>query len=454
MNIIIIILDSLRQDHVSVYGKGQIFDNVKLSSTPNIDEFARESIIFDNAYPMGLPTIPVRTELMTGQATLPFKPWAPLSPSEKTVAEILTQEGYINGLISDIYHYRAPEMNFHRGYHSYQWIRGQEYDPWISSPPERDIKDYINKKYDAIWRERIQQFLSNTDEFKKEDDCFSAKVMKFACEWLEKNRIHKNIFLWIDSFDPHEPWDPPKKFDTYTDPNYKGNRLIMPMGGFATDWASLEEIRYIQALYAGEVSSVDYWLGLLFKKLKELGYYDDSVIVLLSDHGHPLADHGKFLKGTDRMYSELLKVPFIIRLPKGKGSRRTPAIVQFPDLLPTLLELIGYGNCCSAMHGKSFCSVLSGKNDTHRDAVITGFFGGQDRCIRNNRWSCIERPGDQPDELYDLKSDPRERNNVIDKYHDEAVLLAGKFSNYFRDKPINEIKGLQGKYEMTSGSVE
>ena len=454
MNIIVIMLDSLRQDHVSIYKKGQVFDGVKPCSTPNIDEFAKESIIFDNAYPMGLPTIPVRTELMTGQSTLPFKPWKALAPTEKSIAEILAQEGYICGLISDTYHYRAPKMNFHRSYHAYQWIRGQEYDPWISSPPVRDIEDYTNNNYDTVWRERVRQFLANTDDFKKEEDWFSAKVVNAACEWLGKNRVYKKIFLWIDSFDPHEPWDPPRKFDTYTDPNYKGKRLIMPMGGPAANWANPEEIRYIQGLYAGEVSSVDYWLGLLFRRLKELGYYDDSIIVLLADHGHPLADHGKFLKGTDRMYSELLKVPFIVHLPKGQGSRRTAAIIQFPDLLPTLLELIGYGDCHAAMHGRSFSAVLSGKSDTHRDAAITGYFGGKDRCIRNDKWSYVERPGDEPDELYDLESDPRERNNVIDKYHNEALLLAKKFSNYFRDNPVKEIKGLQGKYEMASGSVE
>ena len=82
------------------------------------------------------------------------------------------------------------------------------------------------------------------------------------------------------------------------------------------------------------------------------------------------------------------------------------------------------------------------------------FFRGKDRCIRNKKWSYIERSADQPDELYDLESDPAEKNNLIDKYYKEALQLAGKFSNYFRDTPIREIKGLQGKYEMGSGSIE
>ena len=107
------------------------------------------------------------------------------------------------------------------------------------------------------------------------------------------------------------------------------------MGGTASDWASPEQVRHIRGLYAGEVAFVDHCLGQLFASLRDLGYYDDSLILLVADHGHPLADHGKFLKGTDRMYNELLKVPFLLRLPGGRGGgERIGALAQFHDVLP------------------------------------------------------------------------------------------------------------------------
>lgn len=90
------------------------------------------------------------------------------------------------------------------------------------------------------------------------------------------------------------------------------------MGGYAENWATYEEITYIRGLYAGEVSFVDDCLGILFEDLDNLGYMNDSIIILTADHGHPLADHGKFLKGTDRLYNELLKVPFMIYYPDCK----------------------------------------------------------------------------------------------------------------------------------------
>lgn len=458
MNLICIMLDSFRQDHVGVYhqGKGP-FDHIPPCRTPNLDRFAESAIVFDNCYPEGLPTIPVRTCLMTGQMTLPFRPWQPLTPQDITVADFLRGEGYVCGLISDCYHYRAPGMNFHRSFHCYRWVRGQEYDPYFSSPPKRNIDDYVNDNYTGQWRARIAQFLANTDDFKEESDWFPAQVTEHAVEWLRANRVHDKVFLWVDYFEPHEPWDPPQRFDVYTDPNYKGKRLIMPMGGPASDWATHEEIHYIQGLYAGEASFVDHCLGPLFQTLEEEGYYEDSIIMVIADHGHPLCDHGKFLKGPDRMYSELLKVPFIVRLPEGRnGGRRTAALVQFQDVLPTFLDLMGLGNNTHAMHGRSFRAVLEGDADSFRDCVIIGYRDGVDRCIRDETWSYVSRPAGEPDELYNLIEDPRETKNLIDEHPEEAIRLASAFGSYFRKRGAGRapVKGVQGEYEMASGSVD
>jgi arylsulfatase A-like enzyme len=345
-------------------------------------------------------------------------------------------------------------MNFHRGYHAYRWIRGQEYDPWTSHPPRRDVDDYVNEHYDAVWRGRVAQFLANTDEFTREEDWFPAKVVDQAVQWLEQNRGEESVFLWIDSFDPHEPWDPMPAWDTYTDPAYQGPRLILPMGGPVERWATPEQVRHIRGLYAGEAAFVDHCLGRLFEALRELGYYDDSAIVLTADHGHPLADHGKYLKGGDRMYNELLRVPYMVRLPGGEGARRSSALVQFPDTLPTMLDLMGMGNETGAMHGRSFLPVLRGETDDHRETIVTGYYAAPDRCVRDTRWSYVSRPEGEPDELYDLLEDPKEQHNLIDAHPEEAQRLARAYGGYFRRGGVQvEVKGIQGKYEMASGSV-
>jgi len=453
MNLIVVMLDSLRQDHVSFYNGGErVFKDVRACSTPNIDSFAKQSVVFENAYPEALPTIPVRCSLMTGQRTLPYRPWEPLRPypAEITLTDILAPEGYVCGLVSDTYHFMRPGMNFHRGFHSFLWIRGQEYDAYVSSKSRRNVEDYVNGNYSQEWRELVHQFLANTDEFKKQEDWFASRVFAEASRWLKRNREHEKIFLWVDCFDPHEPWDPPNEFDTYTDRMYRGKRLILPMGGEASKWASEEEIRYIRGLYAGEVSFVDSNFGKFVDTLEELGYLEDTVVVVLSDHGHPLADHGKFLKGADRMYNELLKVPFLVRLPGGEGARRVKALVQFQDLAPTLLELLGMEKETSSMHGKSFVSILRGGEDMHRESIITGYHEGIDRCVRDLHWSYIQRPEGQPDELYNIAEDPKERNNLIDIKPDEAMRLSSLYGRYFRRAMTRYVKGIQAKYELPS----
>lgn len=455
MNAIVIILDSLRQDHVSVYhgGRGP-FEDVPACQTPNLDRFAQDCVVFRNVYPEGLPTIPVRLALMTGQWTLPFRGWEPLRQPDTTIAEILGRQGYIGGLISDTYHYRAPGMNYHRGFRAYHWIRGQEYDPYASVRPRRSVSDFVNDAYDVTWRDRVAQYLANTDDFTEETKWFSAQLVEKAIAWLKGNRDQERVFLWLDSFEPHEPWDPPARWDTYGDSSYSGPRLILPMGGPMERWASEDEVRRIRSLYAGEVAFVDHCLGRLFDSLAELGYLEDSLIAITSDHGHPLGDHGKFLKGSDRMYSELLKCPFLVRLPGGAGARQTHALAQFHDLLPTVLDLLGLSNETHAMHGRSLRAVLKGDADGHRDVVISGYHEAVERCVRDATWSYVHRPEGEADELFNLGEDPRETRNLIDDHPDEARRLASAFGASFYRAPVRKLTGLQGRYEMGSASVD
>lgn len=456
MDVIIVMLDSFRQDHVGTYHRGErAFDDVPPCRTPCIDRFAADSLVFTNCYPEGLPTIPVRTALMTGNYTLPFRPWQPLAKEDYPMARILRENGYVCALISDTYHYRAPGMNFHQHFHSYDWVRGQEWDTWASQPTRRDVSDFVNENYPEQFRNLIAQYLANTDNTAgNEERMFPAQVMDRSIAWLEANRGRRPVMLWIDCFDPHEPWDPPKRFDTYCDPAYSGPRLIMPMGGPARTWASPEEERHIRGLYAGEASFVDDCFGRLLDALDRLGYLDTALVILTADHGHPLGDHGKFLKGADRMYSELLHVPFIVRLPGGAGGgRRTDALVQFQDVLPTILELVGLASNTDCMHGRSFAPILRGDSDELRRSIVVGYHEGGDRCFRDHRLSFIERPGDEPDELYDLRDDPRETRNLIDEQPEEAARLTAAFGSMFRRRSGPYVKGVQGRYEVATASM-
>lgn len=444
MNVIVICIDSLRQDHVGFYG-----GDMPAAATPHINALARESVVFDNIYPEALPTIPIRTQLMTGQRTLPYRAWQPLTAADRTIAEILGRYDYTSGLVTDVYHYFKPGYNFHRDFHSWQWIRGQEYDPYRSAPLCRlKLEDHVKSTFSPTWIRYVDVALRNIEPFETAADHPAAKVFGSASAWVRDHRTTNKIFLWVDSFDPHEPWTPPQEFDRFTDPSYRGKRLILPPGGRAADHFSAEEIAYIRGLYAGEVAYVDHYVGQFLHTLREQGYFDDSLILLLSDHGHPLADHGKFLKGSDRMYNELLKVPFMIRFPRGEyGGRRLKALGQFHDVLPTILEALGLGNDTEALAGRSLMPVIRGETEHARQSIITGYHEGIDRCVRDQTWSYISRPRDESDELYNLIEDPKEQHNLIDKHPEEARRLAHAFGKLYA-LTGQVVKGAQGRDEI------
>ena len=148
------------------------------------------------------------------------------------------------------------------------------------------------------------------------------------------------------------------------------------------------------------------------------------------------------------MYSELLKVPAAFKLPgNAYAGRRIRELAQFPDVLPTLLDAAGLGNNNYALQGHSLLPLIRGDVSKVREAVISGFHSGIDRCIRDETWSLILRPDEQPDELYNLKDDPKEQHNLIDVHRDEARRLARIFGPIYT-AAARDIKGLQGRFEV------
>jgi len=433
-NIITIICDSLRQDHLGCYGN-------KWIDTPNIDKLAAESVVFENAYPEGLPTLPVRSALFTGNFTLTNRFWQPLTPQDVTMSEILDEYDYTSALITDCYHMFKPNMNFHRGFHVWRFIRGQEADAYRSKPHSKDLNQYIKPELlGTRFIRNLDQYFRNTAGREKEDDYSAAKVVTEAITWLEDN--HKNrqpFFLHVDCFDPHEPWDPPPPFDTkYADSNYRGPKLIQPLVG-PVDWMTEEELAYTRALYAGEVSFVDKWIGRLLDRIRNMGLMENSIILFLSDHGISIGDHGIMLKTTDHLYNEVLRIPLLIRLPNGEYSgKRIKELACIVDILPTVLDVIGKGNESEYMHGKSLLPLIRGDISAIRQYVTMGFFSSDDRCIRNEQWSYIRRSGNRENELYHLGNDPDEIRNLANEFPETIEEMNSAIAKIFNCRTQKE----------------
>jgi arylsulfatase A-like enzyme len=419
MNVIFIVNDSLRRDHLGCYGNDWI-------QTPNIDRLASESAVFDHFYPEGIPTVPCRTTFFTGRFTFPFRGWQRLEPTDILLAEVLWNKGYTSSMITDVFHLHKPTMAFERGFDFVQHIRGHEGDPWILDESiEVDVdKYYKGDGKDKAVRAQLTQYLRNIHWWKGEEDTFVARCAKSAVKWLEEQPVKDNLFLCLDCFDPHEPWDPPPPYNRmYTDPEYTGKDIIQPIPGKLEGYLTPEEQNHIFKLYAGKVTLCDKWVGLLLDKLKEMGMYENSLIIYTSDHGEPFGEHGIIRKSDPLLYEELVRIPLLIRHPEGVGAgERFDALIETTEIFPTILDFLNV-RMPPKVHGKSLLPMMRGEIDTIRDKAYMGVFKQAWR-VNDYDWSYILNFGKgKTSELYNLKDDPQEKNNLVDDNRQKAMEL-------------------------------
>jgi arylsulfatase A-like enzyme len=427
MNLITIISDTFRADHLGCYGNEWI-------KTPNLDRLAREGVAFTQVYADGLPTIPMRRVFYTGNSILPEGQWRPLLPEDVTVAQILAQHGFTSGLVADCYHLFKPNLNFHEGFDSWEWIRGQEFDKWRSGPREQfDPKRHMpahhwNEEYDRTMR----QYLMNMQDRVLEEDYIVARSCRAAMNWLERNVASKPFMLWLELFDPHEPWDAPQRFrDLYFDA-YPVEDYQFGYGVHGDDVRE-EDYPALRALYAAEVTFVDLWIGRLLERVDDLGLRDDTLIVFTTDHGTHLGEQGCIQKTPGLLNSCVAQLPLIVRHPDTQfAGKRVDGLVSGMDLAPTLLSLVGVEDH-PPMDGRSFWPLATGEPGSIRDHVLTGFGGFC--AARTKEWHYFQRwrgpsEGKGP-ALYDLTTDPKETANVVAEHPDVVAqmkaLLAGKF---------------------------
>ncbi len=427
MNIVIVILDTLRKDHLGCYGNGWI-------QTPNLDAFARESLRFTRAYPESLPTIPARRAIHTGKRTFPFRGWIPQKgdtvriygwqriPEEQvTLAEVLSQHGYTTAFVTDTYHQFKPSMNFHRGFDVWRWIRGQESDRFqpISRCDERRLQRYLPDRYKGTGVERLlRQYLANTADRKSEEDWFAPKVFREAMALLEDLQRQQPFLLVVDSFDPHEPWDPPQQYVAlYDNPDRDEPDIITPLYG-KCDWMTERQLKRMRANYAAEVTLVDKWFGHFINKLADLNLLDNSLIVVLSDHGHSLGEHGVVGKIPWALYPELIDIPFFIRHPEGKLAGQTSDyFASTHDVAPTVLGFLGIEQP-QPMDGVDLSVLFEGKEPPERPHITTAF--NNFVWVRDDRYALICRNDGAEPKLYDLQIDPQCEKDIANE-HPEIV---------------------------------
>jgi arylsulfatase A-like enzyme len=422
-NVILIMLDSLRRDHVGAYGNDWI-------RTPNIDALAGESVRFLNAYPEALPTLPVRRAMHTGMRTFPCRGyklhkgdtvlipgWQPIPEGQVTMAEVFRHHGYKTALFASTLHMFKPSMNYHRGFSTWEWIRGQEADRY-RIPLTGEIEDPAKLPCDLAYGcvgHSLSLCLANMQGWETEADWFPPRIFGSAISWLERN-AGEEFLLVIDEFDPHEPWNAPRDilelyFDTES---YGGRRVINTTGG---PYEFREgELEYTLAQYAGEVTLCDKYVGALLDRVKELGLWDDTVVALVSDHGHNIMDHGVIHKLPDHMYRELMDLVYMIRSPDGEAAGSgSDAYVAHHDIPVTLMTMAGV-EPPSGLDGENAWAWATGESPQTRDHATCMFYPWL--WYRDGDHAYMtDIDGDQ-EKLYDVKKDPKQMVDIAEENGD------------------------------------
>jgi arylsulfatase A-like enzyme len=422
LNLIHIGVDTWGTHWLGCYGAAQ-------ARTPNVDALVGRSAMFTDCYPEVLPTIPCRRSIYTGRRIFPsekilqpddqvkIRGWHQLFTEDVTLSETLKASGYTTGIVSDLYHQFKPDKNFHRGFDSWRWIRGQESDRLESGPREAiRIKDYLHSsQWKGAGQQRMpapMQYLLNRREWKSEEDWLTARVFREAGRWLENNiGGNQPFYLHVESFSPHEFWDPPKDYyRLYMKSDYHGPWMIQPP--LITDNMMPVEVEHVRALYGGLVTFVDAQIGRFLKKVESLGLMKNSIIVFVADHGTMMGERKQLHKEERRLRTQVTHTPLAIYHPqKPWEGRRISGYVQHTDIMPTVLDLLGV-KPPARVTGESLASLIEERRDSRRGVAITGW--GEHGCVRTPEWNYIARwsPGAPFEELYRVAKDPLELEEV------------------------------------------
>jgi len=364
MKTILITFDSLNRHFLSLYGADEV-------DTPNLDCIAKEGIIFDSHFTASAPCIPARRELLKGILELRHRSWGPLEPFDTTLPKLLDNISCPSMLVTNHYHYFRPGgENYHHDFTGYELIRGHENDNWKThdvKEPEFNIHSRTYKPH-----ERAQ------GTFMGKDDYPIAKTFKKAEEWVEENLATDDFFLYIDEFDPHEPFMVPGQYlEKYDDSGYSGPRLDWPEYG---KWKGNDvELAHIRNRYRAKIKFADDMLGAFIGKLKENDLYDDTTIIITTDHGHYLGEHGIIGKPDSDNYNTLYNIPLIIKPARSldiERGRRLDCLSSTPDIFATICD-INKIDVPEGIYGKSLLPALKGTKDKIRDYVLYGYYGRQ-----------------------------------------------------------------------------
>jgi arylsulfatase A-like enzyme len=371
VNVLLYVIDALRADHVSCYG----YDR---ETTPTIDGLAADGVRFDRCYTPATWTRPVAASLLTGlypPAHGTRTRHDTLTTPVATLAERFSESGYETVGVTSMGNV-STATQFDRGF-------DQFFDLY------RDERIIEERETSTATEEELQG-QSGTVALPRAED-----ITKAFTTWFDEREDDQPFFAFCWSIEPHMPYDPPRGYDMYRDPEYDG-----PVDGSRESLKSIRtaaDLEALKARYDEEIRYNDECLGELISHLRSAGELDETLVVVVGDHGDAFEEHGRLTHG-HAPYEELARVPWVVRPPDGSTAKEVKALTGLVDVAPTLVEYatdeqIDLPNT-EGIAGKSVADAFVGAPIEGHDRVYfetksydmqNGFYG-----IRTNDWKYIE----------------------------------------------------------------
>ncbi len=420
-NVILLVIDTLRADHLGVYGYPR-------NTSPNIDALASDGILFDNPWSQWPATGPSMSAIFTGKYvhTTGVKPRTPCKLTKDiTLAEILNANELKTGAVVSN-GALTPKYGFNRG-------------------------------YDDDGEEEDYEIANASDDYMRIGDSGDS-VTQTSIDWIKKNKGNQ-FFMWIHYVKPHTKYVPTHPFnESFIDDRYYGTHDLKLNEEFNDDIGGISgranlnnktNFFYYVSQYDGEIQYVDDEVGKLIEGIESMGLKNKTLIIITSDHGETMGEHNAFFEHGWFIYESTMKVPLIISSPIGfpvKKRIKTP--VQAIDIMPTILEFLNI-EIPEDLEGESLYPLIFNDSVDKEQFIYTegGREGEYIKAIRDNRWKLIHVPeGDDRRrmkgveyELYDLQEDPMEQENLMEKRKDVFESLYGNFTWFIKKekRPVN-----------------
>ena len=442
-NVLLIVTDSTRADYIGAYNRNS------MARTPNIDALSRESLTFDLAVPEAMPTGPVRRCLLTGRRGFPFRDWRfvpglpqepgwmPIGDSEPLFTDALGEAGINTGYVTDNPFLVGPHFaTFRRSLDMVRTDFSQGAYRFFNKPFKRVASRGAIDRYllpaltDTAEVPRLRGHVGWNNLYRRsERDYSAARVLRGGMRLLDDLKDKEPFFLGVDSFDPHEPVDPPPVYlEGFEPKGVEAENGVRPIAPFETPADPVSKlgigqdtVERVRELYAAELTFTDRWIGRLLNKLDDLGLAERTVVLYLSDHGLTLGEQGIIGKSRSRLQYHIHHVPYMIRHPEGnRASDRESYFASTHDVAQTVLSFAGV-RAPGAMNGEDLSVLFDGREPPER-RYFTSCYANY-LLAGDGRFIFITDSEENEPELYDSREDPEQVRNVAGQNPDKVQEL-------------------------------